>query len=72
VLWSGNAYGRLAAIGPGDPVVITAERNVNRRPGWQRALERALMLVTDRYLVNSNAIVDELAGHGGLRAGRCR
>lgn len=66
VLWSGNAYGRLAAIGLGIPVVITAERNVIRRPAWQRAIERGLDLVTDRYLVNSNAIVDELAGHGGL------
>ena len=70
VLWSGNAYGRLAAIGLGIPVVITAERNVIRRPGWQRAIERALDLVTDRYLVNSNAIVDELAGHGGIARGK--
>jgi glycosyltransferase involved in cell wall biosynthesis len=66
VLWSGNAYGRLAAIGLGVPVVIAAERNVIRRPAWQRALERVLDRVTDRYLVNSAAIVNELAGRGGL------
>jgi glycosyltransferase involved in cell wall biosynthesis len=66
VLWSGNAYGRLAAVGLGIPVVIAAERNVIRRPGWQRLLERALDGVTDRYLVNSAAIVDELAARGGL------
>jgi glycosyltransferase involved in cell wall biosynthesis len=70
VLWSGNAYGRLAAIGLGIPVVITAERNVIRRPAWQRAIERGLDLVTDRYLVNSNAIVDELAGQGGIARGK--
>lgn len=66
VLWSGNAYGRLAAIGLGIPVVIAAERNVVRRPGWQRLVERGLDRVTDRYLVNSAAIVDELADRGGL------
>lgn len=66
VLWSGNAYGRLAAIGLGIPVVIAAERNVIHRPRWQRTLERALDLVTDRYLVNSAAIVEQLARHGGL------
>jgi glycosyltransferase involved in cell wall biosynthesis len=67
ILWSGNAYGRLAALGLGIPVVVAAERNVIRRAAWQRALERALDVVTDRYLVNSAAIVDELADRGGLR-----
>ena len=66
VLWSGNVYGRLAALGLGIPVVVAAERNVIRRPGWQRTLERALDVVTDRYLVNSGAIVEELVGSGGL------
>jgi glycosyltransferase involved in cell wall biosynthesis len=66
VLWSGNVYGRLASIGLGIAVVVAAERNVVRRVGWQRALERALDLVTDRYLVNSASIVDELAERGGL------
>jgi glycosyltransferase involved in cell wall biosynthesis len=66
VMWPGNTYGRLAALGLGIPVVITAERNVIRRPGWQRAVERGLDLATDRYLVNSEAIVDELATRGGL------
>jgi glycosyltransferase involved in cell wall biosynthesis len=66
VLWSGNAYGRLAAIGLGIPVVITAERNVIRRPGWQRLIERGLDGMTDRYLVNSAAVVEELTARGGL------
>jgi glycosyltransferase involved in cell wall biosynthesis len=66
VLWSGNAYGRLAAIALGIPVVVAAERNVIRRPGWQRAIERVLDAVTDRYLVNSEAIVQELTASGGL------
>jgi glycosyltransferase involved in cell wall biosynthesis len=66
VLWSGNAYGRLAAVGLGIAVVVAAERNVVRRPGWQRVLERVLDAVTTRYLVNSSAIVDELALRGGL------
>ena len=70
VLWSGNAYGRLASVGLGIPVVITAERNVIRRPGWQRAVERAFDVVTDRYLVNSQAIVEELASRGGLARGK--
>jgi len=66
VLWSGNAYGRLAAIGLGIPVVVTAERNVVRRPAWQRLLERGLDRMTDRYLVNSASIVTELVERGGL------
>jgi glycosyltransferase involved in cell wall biosynthesis len=66
VLWSGNAYGRLAAIGLGIPVVVTAERNVVRRSAWQRLLERGLDRMTDRYLVNSAAIVTELVSRGGL------
>jgi glycosyltransferase involved in cell wall biosynthesis len=66
VLWSGNAYGRLAALGLDIPVVITAERNVIRRPGWQRLVERLLDATTDRYLVNSAAIVEELTTRGGL------
>ncbi|HXJ33871.1 MAG TPA: glycosyltransferase [Candidatus Eisenbacteria bacterium] len=66
VLWSGNAYGRLASVGLRIPVVITAERNVVRRPAWQIVFERALDVVTDRYLVNSQAIVGELVDHGRL------
>jgi glycosyltransferase involved in cell wall biosynthesis len=66
VLWSGNAYGRLASIGLGIPVVVAAERNVIRRPRWQVMVERTLDLVTDRYLVNAAAVVDELTGPGGL------
>ncbi len=66
VLWSGNAYGRLASVGLRIPVVITAERNVVRRPAWQVVFERALDVVTDRYLVNSRAIVAELVERGRL------
>ncbi len=72
VLWSGNVYGRLAAIGLGIPVVIAAERNVIRRPAWQRLVERTLDATTDRYLVNSAAIVEELAGRGGLARDKMR
>lgn len=72
VLWSGNSYGRLAAAGLAIPVVITAERNVIARPGWQVAVERVLDRVTDTYLVNCRAIVDRLAGPGGLPAEKMR
>ena len=54
----GTAYGRLAAVGLGIPVVVTAERNVIARPPWQVAIERVLDRWTDVYLVNSRAIVD--------------
>ena len=60
ILWSGNSYGRLAAIGLGIPLVITAERNVIARPPWQIRLERLLDRWTDCYLVNSQAIADTL------------
>jgi glycosyltransferase involved in cell wall biosynthesis len=66
ILWSGNVYGRLAAVGLGIPVVLAAERNVIRRPSGQVVLERLLDRVTDGYLVNCEAIVAELVSHGGL------
>ena len=66
IMWPGNTYGRLAALGLGIPLVVAAERNVVRRPAWQRGVERLLDVTTDRHLVNSQAIVDELASRGGL------
>lgn len=66
VLWSGNSYGRLAAIGLGTPVVVAAERNVIRRPAWQRLLERLLDRWTTAYVTNAHAIVDELTERGRL------
>ncbi len=66
VLWSGNAYGRLAAIGLRVPLVISAERNLIARPAWQVAFERLLDGWTDLYLVNSRAIVDGLVTRQGL------
>ncbi len=72
VLWSGNSYGRLAALGLHIPAVITAERNAIARPAWQIAVERGLDPVTDVYLVNSQAIVDGLVGREGLPAAKMR
>ena len=60
VLWSGNCYGRMAALGLGIPVVIAAERNVIARPAWQVAVERVLDRSTDAYLVNSGAVAGGL------------
>ncbi|HLY37170.1 MAG TPA: glycosyltransferase, partial [Candidatus Binatia bacterium] len=56
VMWPGNSYGRLAALGLGVPVVIAAERNAIRRPAWQVVVERVLDRATDAYLVNCEAI----------------
>jgi glycosyltransferase involved in cell wall biosynthesis len=72
VLWSGNSYGRLAAIGLRIPVVITAERNVIARPAWQVAIERFLDRWTDLYLVNSRAIATGLVRHERLPATKMR
>jgi glycosyltransferase involved in cell wall biosynthesis len=66
ILWSGNAYGRLAALGLGIPVILAAERNVVRRPAWQVGLERGLDRWTTAYLVNAAAVADEMCGRGGL------
>jgi len=63
VLWPGNCYGRLAALGLPIPVRITAERNTIVRPRWQVAVERTLDRVTDAYLVNCQAIADVLRDH---------
>ncbi|MCW5891927.1 MAG: glycosyltransferase [bacterium] len=68
VLWSGNSYGRLAATGLGIPIVLTAERNVIARPGWQIAVERVLDRLTDTYLLNCRAIADGLVERQGLAA----
>ena len=72
ILWSGNSYGRLASIGLGIPLVITAERNVIARPPWQVRLERVLDRWTDCYLVNSQAIADTLMHRQGLPGGKMR
>jgi glycosyltransferase involved in cell wall biosynthesis len=72
ILWSGNSYGRLAAIGLRVPVVITAERNVIARPAWQVRLERLLDRWTDVYLVNSRAIAEGLIGRERLRGAKMR
>lgn len=66
VLWSGNCYGRLAALGLGIPVRIAAERNVIRRPAWQTVVERILDRVTDVYLVNCQAVAAMLVARGWL------
>lgn len=70
VLWSANVYGRTAALGLGIPAVIAAERNVIRRPSWQRTIERLLDRATSAYLVNSSTIRDELVERGGLPAAK--
>jgi len=72
VLWSGNCYGRMAAIGLGIPVVIAAERNVIARPAWQVAIERVLDRSTDAYLVNSGAVADGLVTRERLPAAKIR
>jgi glycosyltransferase involved in cell wall biosynthesis len=63
ILWPGNCYGRLAAIGLGIPLVIAAERNVVPYRRWQIVLERALARTTDAWLVNCEAIADWLTAH---------
>ena len=72
ILWSGNSYGRLAAIGLRVPVVITAERNVIARPAWQVAVERFLDRWTDAYLVNSRAIAEGLIARERLPGAKMR
>ena len=72
VLWSGNCYGRMAALGLGIPVVIAAERNVIARPAWQVAVERVLDRSTDAYLVNSGAVADGLVTRERLPAAKIR
>jgi len=66
ILWPGNSYGRLAALGLGIPVVIAAERNVVSYRPWQVMLERALGHSTDAYLVNCEAIARWLVEHERL------
>jgi glycosyltransferase involved in cell wall biosynthesis len=72
ILWSGNSYGRLAAIGLGIPLVIAAERNLIARPPWQIRVERLLDRWTDGYLVNSRAIADALVRRQGLPGSKMR
>jgi glycosyltransferase involved in cell wall biosynthesis len=63
ILWPGNCYGRLAALGLGIPLVIAAERNVVPYRRWQILLERALARTTDAWLVNCEAIAAWLGAH---------
>ena len=66
ILWPGNSYGRMAALGLGIPVVIAAERNVVTYRHWQVLLERVLGRTTDAYLVNCEAIACWLVEHERL------
>lgn len=66
VLWTGNCYGRLAALGLRVPVIVAGERNAIVRPRWQVVIERLLDRATDAYLVNASAVADVLVGHEGL------
>ena len=59
VLWTGNCYGRLAALGLHVPVIVAAERNAIVRPRWQVAIERLLDRATDAYLVNASAVAED-------------
>src|SRR5262249_50256573 len=72
ILWSGNSYGRLAAVGLRIPVIITAERNVIVRPAWQVALERGLDRWTTLSRVNAAATSDALVARQHLPAGKMR
>jgi glycosyltransferase involved in cell wall biosynthesis len=66
ILWPGNSYGRLAALGLRIPVVVAAERVMVRYRRWQVVLERALARMTDAYLVNCEAIAGWLVDHERL------
>src|SRR5438132_976829 len=72
ILWSGNSYGRLAALGLGIPVVVAAERNVIRRPPWQLMTERVLDRITTAYLVNCEAVAGMLTGRGRVAPEKIR
>ena len=68
ILWSGNSYGRLAALRLAIPVVIAAERCVvPGRPWHLMLIERVLERSTDAYLVNCEAIASWLVEHGLAR-----
>jgi glycosyltransferase involved in cell wall biosynthesis len=61
IRWSGNSYGRLAAVGLGIPVVVASERaRLPRRPPWHVAIDRLLDGVTDAWLVNCESIAARL------------
>src|SRR5262249_14422280 len=66
ILWPGNSYRRMAALGRGTRVVIAAERNVVTSGHWQVLLERVLGRTTDASLVNCEAIACWLVEHERL------
>jgi glycosyltransferase involved in cell wall biosynthesis len=66
ILWPGNCYGRIAAMGLGIPVRMAAERNAIERPVWQVGVERVLDRFTDAYLVNCTAVARVLVEHERL------
>ncbi|HLK10102.1 MAG TPA: glycosyltransferase [Candidatus Binatia bacterium] len=71
IRWSGNSYGRIAALGLGIPVVVASERaRAIRRPAWQVAVDRLLDRMTDAYLVNCEAIADGLATRERVARGK--
>jgi glycosyltransferase involved in cell wall biosynthesis len=66
-LRTANYWGRAAAWLAGTPVRIAAERNIEvERGGLANLLDRMLSSVTDRVVVNANAIRDYLVSMEGL------
>ncbi|MFN8545909.1 MAG: glycosyltransferase [Candidatus Binatia bacterium] len=73
IRWSGNTYGRVAALGLGIPVVIASERVHEERRAWGRRLvDRVLDPVTDAYLVNCEAIARGLTEQVGIARRKVR
>ncbi len=64
-LFAANAYGRLAALRSGVPVIVANERCVDPwKAGYQHAIDRYLARRTQAIVVNSNGVRDFYRHHG--------
>lgn len=58
-LWGAGVVTRASLLGPRRPAIVMSERRVeDSRPGWARAIDSALRPTTDRWVGNSDDVVE--------------
>jgi len=64
-LWTSNAWGRIAALLAGVPVIISSERSTDLWKGWfEFSIDRILSLFTRRVIVNSCRVKEFIKAKG--------
>lgn len=70
-LWGAGWVTRASLMGPRRPAIVMSERRVEDfRPGWSRVVDAVLRPMTDRWIGNSDDVVDFIRRAHGAPAAR--